>query len=93
MRARAWAARSAERGDAYRVNLATGLPSRVITISDSILSARSASIYEVRMEFSVAALTVETFIGALGLSARFGLALWDSTIIAAAPGLNCAKPY
>ncbi len=45
------------------------------------------------MEFSVAALTVETFIGALGLSARFGLALWDSTIIAAAPGLNCAKPY
>ena len=36
------------------------------------------------MEFPVAGLTVETFIRALGLSARFGFSLWDATIIAAA---------
>ena len=45
------------------------------------------------MEFPVAALTVETFVRALGLSARFGLSLWDATIIAAAQGLNCARLY
>jgi len=45
------------------------------------------------MEFPVAALTIETFLRAHGLSARFGLSLWDSTIIAAAQALNCAKIY
>jgi predicted nucleic acid-binding protein len=43
------------------------------------------------MEFPVAALTVDTFVRALELSARFGLSLWDATIIAAALSLNCAK--
>jgi predicted nucleic acid-binding protein len=56
--------------------------------------AEAVAFCEVWMEFPVAALTVETtFVRALGLSARFGLSLWDGTIIAAAKGLNCAKLY
>jgi predicted nucleic acid-binding protein len=55
--------------------------------------AEAVAFCEVWMEFPVAALTVETFVRALGLSARFGLSLWDATIIAAAQGLNCAKLY
>ena len=56
-------------------------------------NAEAVAFCEVWMEFPVAALTVETFVRALGLSARFGLSLWDGTIIAAAKGLNCAKLY
>ena len=55
--------------------------------------AEAVAFCEVWMEFPVAALTVETFVRALQLSARFGLSLWDGTIIAAAQGLNCAKLY
>jgi predicted nucleic acid-binding protein len=45
------------------------------------------------MEFTVAAQTVETFVRALELSARHGLAFWDATIVAAAHGSNCAMVY
>ena len=55
--------------------------------------AEAVIMCELWMEFPVAALTVETFVRALGISARFGLSLWDSTIIAAAQGSNCAKLY
>ena len=55
--------------------------------------AEAVAVCEVWMEFPVAALTVETFVRALALSARFGLSLWDGTIIAAAQGLNCANLY
>jgi predicted nucleic acid-binding protein len=45
---------------------------------------------QIWMEFPVASLSVDTFVHALQLSARFSLSNWDAAIIASAQELGCA---
>jgi predicted nucleic acid-binding protein len=48
---------------------------------------------QVWMEFPVASLTVDTFVHALQLSARFGLSNWDAAIIASARESGCGTLF
>jgi predicted nucleic acid-binding protein len=48
---------------------------------------------QVWMEFPVCSLTVDTFVHALQLSARFNLSNWDAAIIASARESGCATVF
>lgn len=57
--------------------------------------ARSEAIAfcQVWMEFPIGSLTIDTFVHALQLSARFGLSNWDAAIIASARESGCTTLF
>ena len=59
----------------------------------SFTRSEAVAFCQVWMEFSVASLTIDTFVHALQLSARFSLSHWDAVIIASAQESGCATLF